>query len=102
MKLIITENKLRDLQINYLNTVLYHYSEFDNFKILYYPNSYNEDGSDGEVMMEYDYEDGRLYIDQSFLNNFANTYFANEDDAPIVIGKWFEDKFGDKVEYIES
>ena len=39
MKIIITENKLRDIQLNYLNTMKYDYTEVDNFKILYYPDN---------------------------------------------------------------
>ena len=33
MKVIVTENKLRDIQLNYLNTMKYDYSNFDNFII---------------------------------------------------------------------
>jgi hypothetical protein len=101
MKVIITENKLRDIQLNYLNTMKYDYSEFDNFKILYYPDN-RDDYELSEVMMEYDFEDFRLYIDSNFVKDFGLTYFPNEDDAQPFIRDWFEDKFGVKVKYVES
>jgi hypothetical protein len=101
MKVIITENKLRDIQLNYLNTMRYDYTEFDNFKILYYPNN-RDDYELSEVMMEYDFEDFRLFIDSNFVKDFGLTYFPNADDAQPFIRDWFEDKFGVKVKYIES
>lgn len=102
MKIIITENKLRDIQLNYLNTMKYDYSDgHDSFLILYYPDK-EDDYESSEVMMEYDFEDYRLYIDSKFVKDFGFTYFPNEDDAQPFIGDWFEEKFGVKVKYMES
>jgi hypothetical protein len=101
MKVIVTENKLRNIQLNYLNTMRYDYTEFDNFKILYYPDDrYNYEMS--EIMMEYDFEDFRLYIDSNFVKDFGFTYFPNQDDVQPFIRDWFEEKFGVKVKYVES
>jgi hypothetical protein len=103
MKVIIKENKLRDLQLNYLNTIRYDYDEFDNFKMLYYPDNNEDEGEfTSSVMMEYDFEDFRLYIDSKFVKDFGLTYFPNEDDVQPFIRDWFEEKFGVKVKYIES
>jgi len=101
MKVIVTENKLRDIQLNYLNTMKYDYSNFDNFIVLYYPDN-ADDYELSDVMMEYDFEDFRLYIDSNFVKDFGLTYFPNEDDAQPFIRDWFEDKFGVKVKYVES
>jgi len=101
MKVIITENKLRDIQLNYLNTMKYDYSNFDNFIVLYYPDN-RDDYELSEVMMEYDFEDFRLFIDSNFVKDFGLTYFPNEDDAQPFIRDWFEEKFGVKVKYVES
>ena len=101
MKVIITENKLRDIQLNYLNTMKYDYSNFDNFIVLYYPDN-RDDYELSEVMMEYDFEDFRLFIDSNFVKDFGLTYFPNEDDAQPFIRDWFEEEFGVKVKYVES
>ena len=101
MKVVITENKLRDIQLNYLNTMRYDYSNVDNFIILYYPDN-ADDYELSDVMMEYDFEDFRLYIDSSFVKDFGLTYFPNEDDTQPFIRDWFEEKFGVKVKYVES
>ena len=52
--------------------------------------------------MEYDSEDGRLYVDNKFLKDFGLTYFANEDEAEPVIKDWFENEFEVKIKYIQS
>jgi hypothetical protein len=102
MKVIITENKLRKLQINHLDETLRGgVTKFDNFIIIYYYDT-ADDYADSEVLMEYDFEDNRLYVDNRFLKDFGLTYFANEDDAGPLIKDWFEDKFGVKINFIES
>lgn len=102
MKVIITENKLHQLQINHLNETLRGgVSKFDNFIIIYYYDD-GDDYFDSEVLMEYDFEDGRLYVDNKFLKDFSFTYFANENDAEKVIKDWFENEFGVKIKYIQS
>jgi hypothetical protein len=102
MKVIITENKLRKLQINHLDETLRGgVSKYDNFIIIYYPDN-ADDYELSEVMMEYDFEDFRLYIDSKFVKDFGSTYFPNEDDAQPFIRDWFEEEFGVKVKYMES
>jgi len=102
MKIIITENKLRDLQLQYLNGFLGNISDFDNFIIIYYPNYGDEYDFESDVLMEYDYDDGRLYIDKTFLNNFAKIYFPNDDDAQPFIKHWFENEFGVDIDFMNS
>jgi hypothetical protein len=102
MKIIITENKLRELQLQYLNGFLYNISNFDNFIIIYYPNYGDEDDFESDVLMEYDYDDGRLYIDKTFLTNFSKVYFPNDDDAGPFIKDWFENEFGVDIDFMDS
>ena len=102
MKIIITENKLRELQLQYLNGFLYNISNVDNFIIIYYPNYGDEDDFESDVLMEYDYDDGRLYIDRTFLINFSKIYFPNDDDAGPFIKDWFENEFGVDIDFMDS
>jgi hypothetical protein len=99
MKLIITESKLKDLQTSYINDFYNHasVSEFDSFILIYY----NETGDDDEVAMEYDSDDGRLYIDNNFTLFFQH-YFTNKDDVNPFIKDWFENVFGVKIKYTQS
>jgi len=104
MKIIISENKLRELQLQYLNDFHNHasVSKFDNFIIIYYPNYGDEDDFESDVLMEYDYDDGRLYIDRTFLTNFSKIYFPNDDDAGPFIKDWFENEFGVDIDFMDS
>ena len=102
MKIIITENKLRNLQLQYLNNSIGSDSDFEEFIIVYYPSSDDEDEFMDDVMMEFDHTDGRLYIDKSFLDNFGKVYFPNEDDAGPFIKDWFEYQYGVDIKYMES
>lgn len=100
MKLIITESKLKDLQTSYINDFYNHasVSEFDSFIVMFY----NKTDDDDEVVMEYDSDDGRLYIDSKFVKDFGVTYFPNDDDARPFIRDWFENVFGVKIKYTQS
>ena len=77
-------------------------SQFDNFILIHYPNDYEGDYDYAEVLMEYDYEDGRLYVDHSFLKNYSKVYFPNEEEAESVIKDWFENYFGVEIKFIQS
>lgn len=102
MKVIITENKLHQLQINHLDETLRGgVSKYDNFIIIYYYDTF-DDYEYSEILMEYDSEDGRLYVDNKFLKDFSFTYFANEDEVEPVIKDWFENEFEVKIKYIQS
>jgi hypothetical protein len=100
MKYIITESKLNDLRTDYLNNSIGSDHYFEEFIILNYP--FREDDDENEVMMEYDHEDGRLYVDSSFGKYFSDLFFPNEEEAYEYITKWFEWKYGVNVEYSQS
>ena len=102
MKIIITENKLRDLQLQCLNNSIGDVSEFDTFIVLYYPSNGDDDDFEKDVIMEHDSDDDRLYIDKSFLDNFGKVYFPNEDDAGPFIKDWFENEFGVDIDFMDS
>ena len=99
MKIIITESKLKDFRTSYLNDFHNHasVSKFDSFIVVYY----NETDDDDSIAMEYDSDDGRLYLDRGFTLFFKN-YFPNEDDVIPFIKDWFENEFGVKIKYIQS
>jgi hypothetical protein len=98
MKLIITESKLKDFRTSYLNSVvLGNVAYIDNYIVVYY----NETDDDDSIAMEYDSDDGRLYLGKDFTLFFKN-YFPNEDDVIPFIKDWFENEFGVKIKYIQS
>jgi hypothetical protein len=100
MNYIVPQNRLKNLMTSFLDDKLVgSVSEVDGFIILYYYDS-NDDYYDSEVLMEFDSEDGRLYIDKSFVDTFDSLFpFGNSQSS---IKEWFENTFDVTIEYVES
>ena len=99
MKYIITESKIDMLMTDYLNTWVDSKKliEFDRFIILE-----DIDGeSENEVSMEYDGEDGRLWVRQELFSLLVDLFGKGENETLEFIGKFFEYKFGVQVIKVE-
>ena len=99
MKYIIKESKIDMLMTEYLNTWVDSRKliEFDRFIVLEDP--YGEPEND--VDMEYDGEDGRLWVRQELFDTLVDLFGKGEDETLDFIGKYFEYKFGVKVIKVE-
>lgn len=99
MKYIIKESKLDMLMTEYLNTWVgsRRLIEFDRFIVLEDP--YGEQGND--VDMEYDGEDGRLWVRQQLFDTLVDLFGKGEVGTTVFIGKFFEYKFGVQVNKVE-
>jgi hypothetical protein len=99
MKYIITESKLDMLMTDYLNTWVgsRRLIEFDRFIVLEDPNGEPEN----EVDMEYDGEDGRLWVRQELFSTLVDLFGKDENETLEFIGKFFEYKFGVQVIKVE-
>jgi hypothetical protein len=99
MKYIITESKIDMLMTDYLNTWVGSRKliEFDRFIVLE-----DIDGEpENEVSMEYDGEDGRLWVRQELFSLLVDLFGKSEDETLNFIGKYFEYKFGVEVKKVE-
>ena len=99
MKYIITESKIDMLMTNYLNNWVDSKKliEFDRFIILE-----DIDGEpENEVSMEYDGEDGRLWVRQELFSLLVDLFGKGENETLEFIGKFFEYKFGVQVIKVE-
>jgi hypothetical protein len=99
MKYIITESKLDMLMTDYLNTWVSsrRLIKFDRFIILEDPNGEPEN----DVDMEYDGEDGRLWVRQELFSTLVDLFGKDENETLEFIGKFFEYKFGVQVIKVE-
>jgi hypothetical protein len=102
MKIKITKDKLYEVIKNYLNGSInpYGISEFDNFIVMYHQDEYDDEFN--EVYIEFDDEDGRLYVERAFVDTLTSIFPVNDETAHEFIKKWFEDKFGVNVKYTQS
>jgi hypothetical protein len=99
MKYIIKESKIDMLMTDYLDTWVGSRKiiEFDRFIVLEDP--YGEEEND--VDMEYDGEDGRLWVRQQLFDTLVDLFGKEENETLEFIGKYFEYKFGVQVIKVE-
>lgn len=102
MKYIITENRLYDFMINYLNTLLEskNVSYIDSFIVV--SDKITVDEEEWRDIMEFDKSDGRLWLSTTFVRNFEDLFGRGRDESIRIITEWFENKFGIKTDYVES
>ena len=74
-------------------------SKFDNFIII---SETDELYDFNNVSIEYDYEDGRLFIDEYFLKDFVSWFPLDEEGSQEFIKDWFEKTFNVNVKYTQS
>ena len=102
MKYIISENRLTEFIISYLNSFVENkaVSYLDPFIVISQANQGDDELWDD--YMEYDYTDGRLWINKIFLKDFIDLFaFKGIEDARTSISKWFENKFDVEVKFVE-
>ena len=87
------------LMTDYLNTWVSsrRLIKFDRFIILEDPNGEPEN----DVDMEYDGEDGRLWVRQELFSTLVDLFGKDENETLDFIGKFFEYKFGVKVNKVD-
>ena len=103
MRYLISESKLNSLIFEFLNDI-YNNSNvenFDNYIILREPFDYDVEEL-GDIMMEYDYSDGRLYVIHPIIEKMYSLFGLDREDAYRKVGEWFTDKFDVKIFLIES
>lgn len=99
MNYLVTHPQLRKFMTEYLNDFLNHcsVSEFDSFIVIDYDYEYSDD-----IAMEYDSDDGRLFIDKNFLDKFSIWFPLDMEQAKKFIKDWFEDMYNVKVKYVAN
>ena len=71
--------------------------EFDRFIVLENPNGEEEN----DVDMEYEGEDGRLWMRDTLLNTLIDLFGKSHIETMVFVGKYFEHKFGVEVNKVE-
>ena len=71
--------------------------EFDRFIVLENPNGEEEN----DVDMEYDGDDGRLWMRDSLFNTLIDLFRKSHIETMVFVGKYFEYKFGVEVKKVE-
>ena len=93
MNYVITESRLYELIDNYIDKILDSPNKtyrHDHFILVDDPWTLE----DPEVVIEYDYTDGRLWISSKVLNLFDSLFGLSPSDAAERISERFEKKHG--------
>jgi hypothetical protein len=100
MKFIIKESQLDILMTEYLNTWIEnkHISNQNNFIVISRKTEFDDEWTD---LMEYDFTDARLWINNEFKRFMSDLFAMSVLDIIPFLTKWFENKFNVNVEYTE-
>lgn len=103
MRYIISESRLHEFINDYLNSFVERkdVSHSDPYIIIAEPNQ-NDDEATWIDYMEYDFTDGRLWINKNFLTNISDLFFKDKDDAMKFMADWFDNKFDVEVKFVQS
>ena len=104
MNYLVTYPQLRKFMTEYLNDLLNQFSvsEIDSFIIIDYNYDEPDEYSIDDIAMEYDSDDGRLYIDNDFLNKFSIWFSLDMEQIKEFIKDWFEDMYNVKIKYVTN
>jgi hypothetical protein len=102
MKYVIPNERLNKFMTDNLNNFMdsCEVSKFDSFITLSKEVQRNFNNTYKDVLIEYDYKDGRLYIDMNTLRNFNTWFPIFLPDAEKFIKDWFEKTFNVKVSHV--
>lgn len=101
MEYIISENKLEQLKNKFLTSYVNDRNvlKFDTFIVVA-----NEDGDEFELeepYFEYDYSDGRLFVNRDVRNNFTNIFGYTKEKSNDFFKNWFENKFQVEIAFVD-
>ena len=104
MNYLVTYPQLRKFMTEYLNDLLNQFSvsEIDSFIIIDYNYDEPDEYSIDNIAMEYDSDDGRLFIDKNFLDKFSIWFPLDMEQIKEFIKDWFEDMYNVKIKYVTN
>jgi len=104
MKYILSESRLKEFILNYLDTFVESNVVYESgpFFFIGQPSGDVDDYGVIPQYMEYDFTDGRLWISKTFKNDFILLFPLTNEQAEEIIVPWFENKFNVEVKFVES
>ena len=98
MNYIITENRISELKTNFLDGYIDdNVSRLDSYLLIL--NNGEGEFELYEPFFEFDYSDGRLFINSDIRETFISLFGSNTSDADEFISDWFSNKFNVIVEF---
>lgn len=101
MKYIISESRLNEFINSYLELFVYNKAVTHSDPWIIISQAAQGDDENWADYMEYDYTDGRLWINKSFLQIFTDSFGVDEQHTRQIISDWFSNKFDVEVKFTE-
>ena len=99
MKYIITENRLNEFMKQYLDSWLSSKMVYGHDSFIIIDSKLNDDSGDSTVM-EYDHEDGRLWVLGYVKNHLMDLFNKSRNEVDEFLKNWFENEFNVNVSYV--
>jgi hypothetical protein len=101
MKYIISQQRLNNFILEYLDNWVKgnNVNGFDMFITITSRDIF--DDFEDEIYIEYDYEDGRLFVDEQIRKHFMGLFNKDKDDLDNILKTWFENKYGVDIKYVD-
>ena len=94
MKIIITENKLERVAINWLNK---NYGDLEQFETKKYPNYLFYKKGD-KIIFDYNKKNGKVHVDYIEIWSFFESYFdMNHQQIQDLTKVWMEERYNLRI-----
>lgn len=101
MKYIISENRLNQFILDYLNDLIGRKVVNRLYPYIVVSHQIGDGEDDWEDIMEFDHTDGRLWVNRHFQKNMTDMFALSEEKMKLLMKLWFENKFNVKIEFVE-
>ena len=102
MKYIITENRLNQFILDYLEDLVGRKVVNRLHPYIVVSQQIGADEDDWEDIMEFDHTDGRLWVNRNFMKKLTDIFGLSTGRMKVLIKQFFQDKFNVKIEFVES
>jgi hypothetical protein len=101
MRYTITESRFDKFFANYLDSWVEDMAVSESSPFIVLTRKVGPDEDDWQDTMEHDYIDGRLWVNRNFKKILMDLSNKNEEELKEFLKKWFENKFGVEVNFVE-
>ena len=101
MKYIISENRLNQFIIDYLNDIIERKVVNRLHPYIVISQRIGDDEDDWEDIIEFDHTDGRLWVNRNLQKMLTDMFALSQERMKVLLKQWFENKFNVKVEFVE-
>lgn len=101
MKYVISENRLNQFIIDYLNDIIERKVVNRLHPYIVISQRIGDDEDDWEDIIEFDHTDGRLWVNRNLQKMLTDMFALSQERMKVLLKQWFENKFNVKVEFVE-